>query len=130
MAEEAVSEKDWSLQDQQWLARVPVQIRHLCLKHGREVSQWVIDSGNAAHALNLMARMLPGNRAATKAVMVLQQVLNNRTLELIRARMGGDAGVQRFVEIKEEFDLALALQDSGQAADGKARSPGGIILDS
>lgn len=120
--------KDWSDEDKAWLAKVPHQISHLAAKHGRKVTQWVIDSGNAAFALNQISRMTPGNRAATKAVLVLQKVLNDRMVELVTVHFAG--GVKDFLTIKEEFDLALALQDTGQTRDGLRRSPGGIILDS
>lgn len=121
---------EWSAADRAWLdGQVPGQIRHLAVKHGRLLTQWVLNAGNSSYALGVLSRQTRGNQAAGKAIAVTQGILNGFLTDLVTLHFGQD-GVKQFMTIKAEFDIALALQDIGQQKEGDRVSKGGIILDS
>lgn len=112
----------WTDADEEWVEKVPAELRGIARRYGRETFSLVMRVGAATHAVGLLARRTAGNREQGQALAVLAKAFQDLASAYLRVKELTSA----FRACQKDVELMGELAQNGE----ERRSAGGIILDS
>lgn len=119
--------ESWAVEDKNWLnVHVPMNLRTVAARHGRQLFTLVMRAGATSHCLSTLAVNV--QHMELKKMLSLVGKTVDELLQAVLKAQGNS--IEQFKECQRDIERVAALQDAGQRLPGERVSKGGIILDS
>lgn len=113
-----------------WLDAVPMEMRQIALRHGKDIYRLAMQTGAIAEAINLTLTATQGHPKVAGPLRTLVRNAGDLAADLLTLK--GLAPPQ-LLACRRDLDAFFKLQNSLQTPTGagtQVKSPGGIILQS